>query len=80
MNLSDYALMELYDNFPLLQEILAQRSISRSEFYALSSLRPSVMNQKVYESLTWICEQVIFEPPKEIPILFPTDEESTSKV
>lgn len=76
MNLSDHALMELYDNFPLLREILIQRSINRSEFYALATLRTSYMNQKVQEALSWICEQVTYEPPEWVAprISFPADE------
>lgn len=79
MNLSDEGLMQLYDNFPLLQEILAQRSINRFEFYALSTLRTSHLNREVHKVLMWICEQVTFEPPQEVLLSPFTEAESTSK-
>ncbi len=69
MYLSDHALQEIFDNFPLLQEIFIDRfTITKSEFYALSSLRPKEMSSKVHEVLLWISDQVSYIPPVDIQV------------
>jgi hypothetical protein len=70
MKLSDDSLQELYNAFPLLRDVILSRDkIGPEQFYALSSLRPVVMNQKVQECLEWITSQVEFVPAEVIPLL-----------
>lgn len=69
MKLSDDGLVELYENFPLLRDILYSRSnLGQAQFYALASLRTHDINSKVQEALEWISSQVRFVPAQDIDL------------
>jgi len=68
MKLCSECLQSLYDSFPLLREILVEKSLKSPEFYALAALRPAHVSDIVSERLSWISDSVVFVPSSEITI------------